>query len=221
MVRKLGQVEYAEALELQRSLQAKRKQEAISDTMLLLEHPPVLTLGKHASQDDILVSEQELDQQGLSTHRIERGGQVTYHGPGQLIVYLLIHLYEQRRRIRMFVNQIEQVIIELLDEGYGIQAARMASYPGVWVAERKIAAIGISLSDGVTMHGIALNVQPKLEHFNFIIPCGIRGYGQTSIEQCLGHRVDMQPLQQRFIEKFLQIFRYQSIKHYESSVDVV
>jgi len=208
-IRDLGHIDYERALALQLDLVAQRQQEKIGDTLLLLEHPPVITLGKSASENDILVPRSTLEAAGATVHRITRGGETTYHGPGQLVGYLIINLYEHQRSLKRFVYNLEQVFINLLSEEYGIQAGRDEEHRGVWVGTEKITAIGIAISHGVTMHGFAFNVNTDLSHFQWIIPCGITDRGQTSVATLLGRPVEMPVIKERLSRHFKRQFGYQ------------
>jgi lipoyl(octanoyl) transferase len=183
---RLGRVEYADGLELQRQFQAARKTGAVDDTLLLLEHPAVLTLGRGAHGSNILKSRDELERLGVGVFDTDRGGDVTYHGPGQVVGYPLLHLAPDRQDVRRYVRSIEEVIIRSLGD-FGITATRIEKWPGVWVEHsrlggpRKICALGVHLSRWFTRHGFALNVDPDLSHFDLIVPCGIREAGVTSL----------------------------------------
>ncbi len=190
-VRQLGRVEYTDGLELQRQLQEARRAGEISDTLLLLEHPPVLTLGRGAKAENVLFSREALRQSGVEVFETDRGGDVTYHGPGQLVGYPLLHLPPGKQDVRKYVRNLEEVLIRTL-AGFGITAHREQKWPGVWVADskagglRKIAALGVHLSRWYTRHGFALNIAPNLKHFDFIVPCGIKEAGVTSMQVELG-----------------------------------
>ena len=187
-------VEYRRALDLQLSLMEKRRKEEIPDTLLLLEHPPVITLGKRGTDGDILLDESKLLEMGVDVVNIERGGQVTYHGPGQIVGYFICNLYEHQRKVKRFVGNIENSIIAFLDSEWGIKAHTDPGNVGVWTdaggKSEKIAAIGISIKNGITMHGFALNIAPDLSHFGWIVPCGITDKGVTSVEKIRGGSSD-------------------------------
>jgi lipoyl(octanoyl) transferase len=189
----LGRVEYADGLTLQHQFQAGRKANSVGDTLLLLEHSPVLTLGRGATPENVLQSPQDLAAQGVSLFETDRGGDVTYHGPGQLVGYPLLHLGPGKQDVRRYVRNLEEVIIRAV-AGFGIQATRIEKWPGVWVESsrlggpRKICALGVHLSRWYTRHGFALNVAPNLAHFDLCIPCGIREAGVTSMLAELGGR---------------------------------
>lgn len=185
-VRRLGLVEYRDGLELQRQFQEARKAGVVPDTLLLLEHPPVLTLGRGARQTNIIAPAERLAALGVETFDTDRGGDVTYHGPGQIVGYPLLHLGPGKQDVRKYVRSIEELMIRTVGE-FGITATRIEKWPGVWVEKsrrggpRKIAALGVHLSRWYTKHGFALNVAPELSHFELIVPCGIREAGVTSI----------------------------------------
>lgn len=195
----LGTVAYSEALELQRSLFDSRKADTGPDTLLLLEHEPVYTLGRRADRADILASDAALDSIGASVIETDRGGEVTYHGPGQLVMYPVISIREAELGPVTYVRILEQVVIDTLRH-YGVNGHRVVGKTGVWVggepgakppkdqnpAGRKIAAMGVRVSGGVAMHGLAMNVTTDLTHFNMIVPCGMPELPVTSIEQETG-----------------------------------
>lgn len=203
-----GLIAYGEALELQKKLVVARQEERIPDTLLLLEHPPVITRGKRTAEDDLLLSPEALAAKGVEVFDVGRGGEATYHGPGQLVGYLIFHLYQHQRRLKKFVFNIEEVFIRLLEESYGIRAGRDEHHRGVWVGNEKIAAIGISLHRGVTMHGFAFNINTALDHFSWIVPCGIRDRGVTSLERLTGGGVDLQALKEPVAQGFARQFGF-------------
>ena len=182
-VEDLGTVGYAEAAELQRRLVERRRAGEISDTLLLLEHPHVFTLGRTARREHLLALPPEVE-----LHTSNRGGDITYHGPGQLVGYPILDLGAIRKDVVWYVRSLEGALIAALAE-FGFAAGRRTGFTGVWVGERKIAAIGVHISRWVTSHGFALNVDPDLRYFQFIVPCGIHDYGVTSIAQVLGAQV--------------------------------
>ncbi len=189
-VRDLGTLDYAEAMELQDALVEERLRDEIHDTLLLLEHPPVITLGRRGSLQDIYVSEKQLAASGIAVERTTRGGLVTYHGPGQLVGYPIVHLRNRGLKLPTYVRALEQAIIDALDE-VGVHAHVDADHIGVWTSHGKIAAIGIAQRHGVSLHGFAVNLQPDLSHFGLINPCGIGDLGVTSAAAILGQTVDV------------------------------
>ena len=190
----LGRISYAEGLAVQQRVIAARKQGLIADTLLLLEHPPVLTLGRNSSRSNVLASDEILARRGVELHEINRGGDVTYHGPGQLVGYPIIDLRGDlpgRKGPHLgpvdYVRLLEEVLIRTCGE-YGVMTQRICKLTGVWttaggsIREKKIAAIGVHVSQGVTSHGFALNVTTDLRDFEWIVPCGIADLGVTSLE---------------------------------------
>lgn len=206
-VAKLGRLEYGKALAMQEKLLALRQEGKIGDTLLLVEHPPVLTVGRRGEYANILLPVEELKAAGVEVFDVNRGGDVTYHGPGQIVGYPIMDLNEYGRDIKDYVCKIEEVFIRLLKDDYGIIAHRdEKKYTGVWVGNNKITAIGIAVKRWVTMHGFAFNVNTDLEHFRWINPCGITDKGVTSLEKLLGHKEDFEKLNDRVINYFSQVF---------------
>jgi len=181
-VHRLGRVPYGEAHALQERLVEARQADAIGDTVLLLEHPKVITLGRKAKQENVLFSEEALHQQGYELFATGRGGDVTFHGPGQLVMYPILDLKPDREDVRRYVQELEESMIRTCAD-YGITAERVAGLNGAWVGNDKIGAIGVRISRWVTMHGLALNVSTDLNSFGAIVPCGIAGRGVTSLLQ--------------------------------------
>jgi lipoyl(octanoyl) transferase len=171
-LRELGRTDYGTALELQRQLIAERQQGLIPDQLLLLEHPHVITLGRNGHASNVLASDEVLSRAGVSFYPTDRGGDVTYHGPGQLVGYPIVDLREWQRDVGAYVRGVEQTIIDTLAD-YGIFAGRIPKLTGVWVGDAKIAAIGVHISRWVTSHGFALNVSTDLSFFQYIVPCGL------------------------------------------------
>ncbi len=183
-----GTVPYADALALQQELVRQRRSARIDDTLLLLEHPHVITLGTSAHAENVLLDDAQRAVRGIECFETGRGGDVTYHGPGQLIGYPILDLKPDRCDLHRYVRDIEDVIIRALAH-FDIRGTRIAGLTGVWVDERKIAAIGVRVSSGwITSHGFALNVTTDLSYFDAIVPCGIRDRGVTSLQQLLGVR---------------------------------
>ena len=171
-LRDLGRIDYGRALELQRALVEKRKQGLVPDQFLLVEHPHVITIGRNGKPDHLLASEDVLRRAGISFFPTDRGGDITYHGPGQLVGYPILDLREWQRDVVAYVRSIEQALIDTLAD-FGIAAGREPGMTGVWVEGRKIAAIGVHISRWVTSHGFALNVTTDLRYFQYIVPCGL------------------------------------------------
>jgi lipoyl(octanoyl) transferase len=207
----LGRVEYPDGLELQRQFIESRRAELAGDTLLLLEHPAVLTLGRGAKSANILTPADQLAALGVEVHETDRGGDVTYHGPGQLVGYPLLHLGPGRQDVRKYVRSIEALIIRTLAD-FDIAATRLEKWPGVWVEHsraggpRKICALGVHLSRWYTTHGFALNVDPDLRHFELIIPCGIREAGVTSMRAELGQHFELSDVIPSLTRHFGEVF---------------
>jgi len=206
----LGRAEYDQGWALQRDLALRRARGEIEDTLLLLEHPPVYTTGRRALPDRLLVPPESL---GAPLLTVDRGGDITFHGPGQLVAYLIIGLEGQPRGVQAYVRGLEEVIIRTL-AGYGIQAGRDEGLTGVWVGRDKIAAIGVRVSrpggaagGWVTSHGLALNVSVDLDWFGRIIPCGVPGRGVTSMERVLAYDVPLTQVAESLAREFGVVFR--------------
>lgn len=176
----LGVIPYREALALQYDMRARREEGKLEDTILLCEHLPVFTLGKQECSADFLSSKGIIEEAGIDVISVERGGKITYHGPGQLVVYYIVNVKNFSSGVKIFVNQIEEICIQTLKH-YDLTPSRKEKYPGIWVGDKKIAAIGLHISKGISMHGMALNIDPKMKHYDHIVPCGIREYGVTSM----------------------------------------
>jgi lipoate-protein ligase B len=196
LVRDLGSIEYADAVRLQDRLAEQRLYDEIPDMLLLLEHPPVITLGRRASLEDVYLSEADLKQRGIALERTTRGGLVTYHGPGQLVGYPIVKLRARGLTVPCYVRALEQSVIDALHE-IGIAARIDEGHVGVWTDDGKIAAIGVHQRHGVTLHGFAVNLQPDMSHFALINPCGIGDLGVTSAQAILGSQVDTADFKRR------------------------
>jgi lipoyl(octanoyl) transferase len=203
VLRELGRVDYGQAMELQQQLVCDRKQGLIADHLLLLEHPHVITLGRNGHLENLLASDEILQRAGISFYATDRGGDVTYHGPGQLVGYPILDLREWQRDVGAYVRAVEQTIIDTLAD-YGIAAGRIPKLTGVWVGERKIAAIGVHLSRWVTSHGFALNVGTDLDYFQYIVPCGLTK--PVTSMAALGVRATVQEVGERLAGHFGRIF---------------
>jgi lipoyl(octanoyl) transferase len=210
-VRRLGLVDYDAALGLQQRLVEDRRAGRISDTLLLLQHPPVITLGvkTRGQRANVVATADTLSRAGVVVRDTGRGGDVTYHGPGQLVGYPIFDLRPNRRDVHRYVRDLERVLIEALAD-FGIEGRRVAGLTGVWVGdpggEAKIAAIGVRISRWITSHGFALNVGTDLTHFDLIVPCGIVDRGVTSLERVLGRSVEMADVEDSMIRAFERVF---------------
>ncbi len=202
----LGRVSYAEATALQESLCAALRTGGGGEAFLLLEHPPVYTLGRNARPADLLADRRTLAARGIELHETNRGGQITYHGPGQLVGYPILDLNPDRRDVRRYIRDLQEVLIGVLAR-YGI-AARPRSQPetGVWVGERKIGSLGVHLSRWLTTHGFALNVTTDLSYFAGIVPCGLAGVEMCSIESLTGRRPALAEVAEICIGRFAEVF---------------
>jgi len=195
----LGKIGYRQALGLQEKLHQERVNGTVPDLVLVVEHPPTITIGRSGSASDILVSRRLLSEQGIAVHEISRGGGVTYHGPGQIVCYPIIKLAGAEWDLHSYLNRLEEVMIQAL-RAYGLAGGRKPAYTGVWVGEAKIGTVGVAVRRYVTLHGFALNVNPQMNHFKLIIPCGIRQFGVTSLHE-LGIAVSMEEVTARVIQQ--------------------
>jgi lipoyl(octanoyl) transferase len=206
-VRRLGAIGYQAALDLQKQLVEERKAGRIPDQLLLLEHPPVITLGarnRHASSN-VLETQESLALKGVELFETGRGGDVTFHGPGQLVGYPILELPADRRDVHRYVRDLEEVLIQAVSD-FGIAATRIPGLTGIWVGDQKLAAIGVRISRWVTSHGFALNVSTDLSHFALIVPCGITDKGVTSMQRLLGRPVPMAEVAEAVVIRFERVF---------------
>jgi len=204
-LRNLHLVTYENAMHLQQKLVALRQSDSIPDQLLLLEHPPVITLGRGGDATNLLAPPDVLRAQRVRFYQTTRGGDITYHGPGQIVGYPIVYLGEGNRDVRKYVTKLEEVLIRTVAD-YGITATRVEGKRGIWVGENKIAAIGVRIARWVTSHGFALNVSTNLEHFRLITPCGIHGAGVTSISREIGREISTDEVRSVLVAKFAEIF---------------
>jgi lipoate-protein ligase B len=205
-IRRLGLVPYAEALELQADLVAKRRTGEIPDTLVLLEHPHVITLGSSADAAHVLVGEPERERLGIEVFEVGRGGGVTYHGPGQLVGYPILDLRPLGKDLHDYLRRLEEVLIRCAAT-FRVDAWRRAGLTGVWTERGKLAAIGVRVSSQwISSHGIALNVSSDLSYFASIVPCGIQGEGVTSLSREVGRPVEMEAASAALVEAFTEVF---------------
>ena len=197
----LGKRSYGEVWNLQKKMQIKRMAGEIDDLLILVEHDPVYTLGKNADVNHLLQSRDRT----IEVFNVERGGDITFHGPGQLVGYPIIDLANYKKSVSWYMHSLEQLTIEVLSE-FEISAKRVKDLTGVWVGDKKIAAQGVRLTRWVTMHGFSINVNTDLSYYNGIIPCGIFDRGVTSMEELLGSTQRMEKIRTLVIDKFNQIF---------------
>ncbi len=217
-VRRLGRVPYGEALEMQRALVEDRKAGRIDDLLLLVEHPHVLTLGVRGDggRAHILAAPDALAARGIEVFETGRGGDVTYHGLGQIVGYPILDLRPDRCDVHRYVRDIEEVLIRTAGD-YGLEAGRIQGLTGVWVGDEKLAAIGVRISRWVTSHGFAFNVTTDLSYFNLIVPCGISDRGVTSLEKLLGRDVDRAQVEDRIVRHFCDVFERSEVACASSS----
>ncbi len=206
-VRRLGLVAYAEALSLQREPVEARPAGRIGDTLLLVEHPHVLQLGVRGDggRSHILASADVLAARGIEVHETGRGGDITYHGPGQIVGYPIIDLKPDRCDVHRYVRDLEEVLIRTVAE-YGVTASRIDGLTGIWVGDEKLAAIGVRIARWITSHGFALNVNTDLDYFKLIVPCGISDRGVTSLARLLGRAVELAKLHDHIARHFSNLF---------------
>jgi lipoyl(octanoyl) transferase len=211
-VSRLGVIPYPEATKLQERLVARRRQGEIPDQLLLLEHPHVITLGSASDASHVLLDDAGRERVGVELYESGRGGDVTYHGPGQLVGYPILDLKPDRQDLHRYIRDLEDVLIRALDR-FGIAAGRIPGLTGVWVDQEKVAAIGVRVSSGwITSHGFALNVATDLGFFDAIVPCGIRDHGVTSMERVLGRSLDPDDVQDQVVDATCQVFGRSELK---------
>jgi len=195
---------YADAWELQQALVAARQRGEVADGLILLEHEPVFTIGRSTRGEHLLFPRDHLARLGFGIYDVERGGSITYHGPGQLVGYPILDLRAYQEDIVKYMRSLEESLMRTLAD-FGIPAARARGYPGAWVGDEKIAAVGVAIKRKVTMHGFALNVMPELDHFTYINPCGL-GRPVTSMTRVLGRAVDPTTVRTVYMNRFSEIF---------------
>lgn len=217
--RYIGKLEYAEAWELQKAYVKQIDQEERQETLLLLQHPPTYTIGSDRNPEHLLLNEAELEERGIALFQIDRGGDITYHGPGQLVGYPLLYLEAEGLDLHAYLRSLEQVIINWLAD-HGIEAGRKPEYTGVWVDDLKIAAIGVKFNKArhrrgfITSHGFALNIKAGIaaEGFSGIVPCGIEQYGVTSFNDLTGRELSVEEAANQLLPYFVKEFKYELIK---------
>jgi len=208
----LGLKDYRETLELQHQLVEKKHKENLPEILLLVEHNPVITLGRSSHPENILLDREQLEQLKIQLHYIERGGDVTYHGPGQLVAYPIFDLNNYKQDTHLFLRQLEEVIIKTV-ESYNLKAERIKGLTGVWVDGKKVASIGVAAKKWITFHGLALNVNTDLKYFSYIHPCGMLDKKVTSIAELLKRKIDFTEVKNRVVEKFSEIYDLKIIKN--------
>jgi lipoyl(octanoyl) transferase len=203
-------IDYKEAWDFQKKIFELRHAGQISDVLLLLEHPHTYTLGKVAEKKNLIGSEAYLTENKISVFEIDRGGDITYHGPGQIVGYPIINLVEWKQDTHKYLRALEEVIIQTCAE-YGLNAGRNPAYTGVWIDDRKIAAIGIKVSRWITMHGFAFNINTDLALFNGIIPCGITDKDVTSLQRELNREIPLEEVKEKLVNNFKNLFEYSEV----------
>lgn len=203
----LGLIDYQHAWDLQKDVFNKRLRSEINDTFFLLEHPHTYTLGKVAAKENLLSNNQQLDELGISVYEIDRGGDITYHGPGQIVGYPIIKLSDWKEDTHEYLRGLEEIIMNVCSD-YGLKTKRHPEYTGVWIDNKKIAAIGIKVSRWITMHGFAFNVNTDLDFFGGIIPCGIKDKDVTSLKKELNSEIDLTEVKQKLVNEFKKFFGY-------------
>jgi len=206
-VRRLGLIGYDEALALQRELVEERRADRVSDLLLLLEHPPVITLGVRSeiARANVVATDERLADLGIAVHETGRGGDVTYHGPGQIVGYPILDLRPDRCDVHKYVRDLEEVMIRTCAD-YDVTAGRITGLSGAWVGAEKIGAIGIRISRWITSHGFAFNVTTNLDHFKLIVPCGISDRGVTSLAKMTGRSIPLQEVEGALVRHFAAVF---------------
>lgn len=202
LVRDLGRLDYRAAWDVQLETHAAVAEGRQPPTLLLVEHPPVITFGKKGGRDNLLADPAWLEAQGFSLYDIERGGDVTYHGPGQLVGYPILPI---GRAVRSYLRNLEAVMVQVLAE-YGVSGVGSPGYAGVWVGDEKVVAIGVAIKRDVSFHGFAMNISTDLRHFSYIVPCGIRDRGVTSLRKLLGRSVTLAEVKPKLIRAFAETF---------------
>ena len=206
-VRRLGVVPYGEALAMQRALVEERRAGRVPDLLLLLQHPPVITLGVRGDggRSHIVATPERLAEARIEVHETGRGGDVTYHGPGQIVGYPILDLRPDRCDVHRYVRDIEEVMIRVCAD-YGVSAGRISGLTGTWIGGEKVGAIGVRISRWITSHGFAFNVTTDLDHFDLIVPCGIADHGVTSLERATGRAIPIAEVEDRLVRHFAEVF---------------
>ena len=206
-VRRLGTLGYPEALAMQRALVEERRADRVPDLLILLQHPAVITLGVKGDggRSNVVATAERLSELGIAVEETGRGGDVTYHGPGQIVGYPIIDLRPDRQDVHRYVRDLEEVMIRACAD-YGVEAGRIAGLTGTWIGAEKIGAIGVRISRWITSHGFAFNVSTRLDHFQLIVPCGINDRGVTSLERATGRSIGVEEVEDRITRHFGQVF---------------
>jgi len=203
----MGLTEYPKALDIQHKLRERVMNSMADDTLLLLEHPPVLTMGQSAEQENVYLGEEQQKKLGVGVYHIDRGGDVTYHGPGQIVGYPIFNLARHGKDVHAFMLGVQEVFLRLLSREFGLAPHREdGKYTGIWLDDKKITAFGIHIRRWTTTHGFAFNVNTDLSHFKWINPCGLSDRGVTSLKELLGEAQDMERLNKLVAQYFCEVF---------------
>jgi lipoyl(octanoyl) transferase len=206
---KPGIIDYKTAYEIQKNIRDDVISKKRNDTLILLQHNPVITLGTRGKTENLLVDKKSLQKEGIEVIRTDRGGDITYHGPGQIVGYPILDLNKHKKDIRLYVQKLENIFIKLLSDLYKIDAhMEDGKYAGVWIGKEKITAVGISVRKWVTMHGFAFNIKTNLNHFSYINPCGLDGRSVTSLEKIIKKEISIDTMMTTLTEYFIKIFGY-------------
>ena len=211
MILDLGIIDYSEALKIQRELVNKRKADEIPDSILVVEHPPVFTIGRGGSRKNLLVEEEYLSKQGIAVMNVDRGGDITFHSPGQLVIYPILDLKKRTKDLHKYLRDLEEVVIGFLNV-YDVIGRRFDGATGIWVQDRKIASIGIAAKDWVTYHGLSVNINNDTRFFSMINPCGIKDLKVTSLKSILGREVQQGLAKRILLDEFNNIFSTEEVK---------
>ena len=202
----LGLIDYKKAWDLQHHLWSRRVEEELPDLLILLEHSHVITLGRRGNREHLIVAPEILEEMKIPIFHVERGGDITYHGPGQMVVYPILNLKEYGYRVVQYVNQLEEVILRVIRD-FGIEGRRNPLNRGVWVEGEKIASVGVAIKQWISFHGFALNYETDLKYFDLIDPCGLQGIKVTSMAEILGAKVSRERLSERILFHFKELFQ--------------
>lgn len=207
----LGRTRYADAWKLQKELVTKRADGVIPDCLLLTEHEPVITMGRGTDTRNLLVSREALAERGVDLHEVERGGDITFHGPGQAVMYPIIDLRQRGRDVHRYLRDLEQIVIEALAD-VGLAASIKKGLTGIWVDDHKVGAIGVAVSRWITYHGAAVNVSTDLDYFKLINPCGITQFPVGSVSQLVGREIKLAHFNDLLVHSFVEYFDYEPVR---------
>jgi lipoyl(octanoyl) transferase len=203
---KTGMIGYDESLKLQFMLHEKRALDKINDTVIIAEHPHVYTMGRRAPDSHFKIPKDKIISMGIEIKEIQRGGEITYHGPGQIVFYIISKIVN--RRVKEFVHKIEETSIRFLSDNYNIKAERHPEHRGVWIGDRKITAVGLQIKNNITLHGFAVNINTDLKYYDYIVPCGIFDMGVTSLKEITGYELDTITVSSQIIKHLTEQFGY-------------